>query len=170
MLENLFNLTKETGSDFMNSNNGLDNQHSEESMKMASSTIVDVLQQQLSGGNAQNVMSLLSGNSSIQGNSIVQTIIQTFSGNLMQKFGIGSSEAGNIASSLIPMVLNKFISKTNDPNDSSFDLQGIATSLLSSGGGNTGGLNVSSLMNMFGNNNNNQSGGNDLLGTLGKLF
>lgn len=171
MLENLFDLTKQTGSDFMNSDNGLDNKHSDESMKLASSTITDVLKQQVSNGNGQDVMNLLSGNSSMHGNNVVQTIVQTFAGNLMQKFGIGNTQALGIANQLIPLVMNSFINKTNDPNDSSFDLQSIAGTLLS---GNNGGMNVSSLMNLLGgnnnNNNNNNSGGGDLLNNLSKLF
>ncbi|MCU0429020.1 MAG: DUF937 domain-containing protein [Cytophagaceae bacterium] len=172
MLENLLNLVKETGSDYVNSDNGLDNKHSDEAMKMASSSIMDVLGQQLNGGNAQNVMSLLSGNTNTQGNPVVNMIIQQLSGNIMQKFGIGSAQASGIATTLIPMVLNQFIKKTNDPNDSSFDLQSIAGTLLNQGG-QGGGMNVSSLMNLIGGNNsgnNNSNPGGDLLNSITKLF
>ncbi len=43
-------------------------------------------------------------------------------------------KAGQIAGSLIPMVLKKFVHKTNDPNDKSFDLSSIITSLTGGAG------------------------------------
>ena len=52
----------------------------------------------------------------------------------MKKFNLDQTTATNIASSLLPKVMDSFVKKTNDPNDNSFDLQGIMKSL----GGNSG--------------------------------
>ena len=64
----------------------------------------------------------------------------------MSKFGINESQAGGIVQKLIPIVMSKFASKTNDPNDSSFDLNGIMGAL---GGGKTSGI-LSGLSKIFG--------------------
>ena len=72
---------------------------------------------------------------------------------LMAKFGLDSGAAAGIVQNLIPSVLDKLVSKTNDPNDSSFDINGIFNSLT---GGKTSGLDIGSLVNKF-----NQAGGND---------
>jgi hypothetical protein len=66
--------------------------------------------------------------------------------NLMNKFGINAEQAGGIVSGLIPTVMNSLVKKTNDPNDKSFDLQGIIGSL--SGGAGVDGL-LGGLKKMF---------------------
>ena len=62
---------------------------------------------------------------------------------LMEKFNLNQGQAGNIVSNLLPGVLNNFISKTNDPSDNSFNLQGIFSSLT---GGSTNGLDLQGLL------------------------
>ena len=52
--------------------------------------------------------------------------------------GIDSAQASSIATTLIPSVLQNFVHKTNDPNDKSFDLQGILGSLTGGGQSNAG--------------------------------
>jgi hypothetical protein len=69
------------------------------------------------------------GNTS-SSNPIVGGIIQNFVQNLMSKFGIDSPMASSIAASLIPSILGKLVNKTNDPNDSSIDINGIIGSLM----------------------------------------
>ena len=81
---------------------------------------------------------------------------------LMQKFTLDQNGATNIASSLIPSVLNSLSQKVNDPNDSSFDLQSIISSV--SGG------NISSLINQFTNNNADTKSSNRLIDAFKKLF
>ena len=49
---------------------------------------------------------------------------------LMQKFGLDQGQAGNIAGSLVPNVLQQMVHKTNDPNDSSFDIKGVLGKLV----------------------------------------
>ncbi|MBK6444053.1 MAG: hypothetical protein IPF81_01695 [Bacteroidetes bacterium] len=53
----------------------------------------------------------------------------------MSKFGIDAGQAQNIVNNLVPGVMSKFVQKTNDPNDNSFDIQGILSSLSGTSGG-----------------------------------
>jgi hypothetical protein len=60
----------------------------------------------------------------------------------MEKFVLDSGAAKGIVEKLIPVVMEKFVNKTNDPNDNSFDLGDIVKNLGGSGGigGMLGGL------------------------------
>ena len=73
--------------------------------------------------------------------------MQNVSGNviqdLMKKFNLDHGVASNIAGGLVPNVLQKLVNKTNDTNDSSFDIQGIFNSLSD---GKTGGMDIQSLL------------------------
>jgi hypothetical protein len=64
----------------------------------------------------------------------------------MNKFGLDQNAASGIANNLVPNVMQGLVQKTNDPNDSSFDIQGIFNSLS---GGSTSGFNVQGLLNKF---------------------
>jgi len=76
-------------------------------------------------------------------NPVVQNLSGGVLDNLMNKFGLDRQSAGNIAGNLVPDVLQKLVRKTNDPNDSSFDLSGILNSLSN---GQTQGLNIQNLL------------------------
>ena len=60
---------------------------------------------------------------------VTQNIQGGFVQNLMQQVWIDQGKASSIAASLIPGVLQKLVSKTNDPNDNSFNLSSILGSL-----------------------------------------
>ena len=166
MIDNLINLAKEVGGDYMRTDNGLDNKHVDESLNLAGGSIVDTLKQQISGGNLQGIMDMFGSNAAntAQG-GVMQNAVLNYAGTIANKFGISSEAANNIAGNVIPMIMSKFVSKTNDPNDSSFDIQSIATSLL---GDNAGGFDIQGLLGKFTGGNNN-GGGNDLLGGLGNM-
>lgn len=93
------------------------------------------------------------------GGTVTNNISQQLSGgviqNLMDKFGLDQGAAGNIAGGLIPSVLSNLVSKTNDANDSSFNIQSIFNSLS---GGQTSNMNIAGLLSKV------QGGGLDLDG------
>jgi hypothetical protein len=70
----------------------------------------------------------------------------------MSKFGLSSEKASGVANSLIPGIMNKLVHKTNDPGDSSFNLQGILSSLGGSGldKNHDGKLNLDDVKSLFG--------------------
>jgi len=86
-----------------------------------------------SGGNAAN-------------SPMVKNISDGVAKTLVSKFGISNEQANGIVQSLIPKVMGSLVSKTNDPNDKSFDLNGVIGSLT--GGGASGDL-MGKLKNMF---------------------
>ena len=133
MLDNLIKLVKENAGEAIINNSAIDNKNNDAAIETTASSIMEGLKGQLGSGGISGLTSLFSGGAG--GNSsMIQNITKTVTSNLASIFGISGDAAGNIAKSLIPTVMNKFMSKTNDPNDNSFDLKGIMGSLTSGGG------------------------------------
>jgi uncharacterized protein YidB (DUF937 family) len=188
MLDQLIGLVKQYAGDSIVNNPDIPNEKNEEAMAEASNTVVGGLQNILAGGGLQNILNLFSGGNKsgtagLMQNPIVNMMAGHFMKKLMGKFGVNSSAASNIASSLIPNVLNSLISKTQDPNDNSIDLNSIIRSLT---GGNVetaapaqqesnsgGGFDFQDLLNKFtgggGNSGGGTSGGFDIQDIISKV-
>ena len=157
MLENLFNLIKEQGADDVINNPAIPNEQNNAVLASATSSVAEEFQGELAGGGLQNIMALFEGGgnnagggiSSLMNNPIVGNIISSFTNKLTNQHGIAPDQASGIAGNLIPNVLSNLINKTNNSNDSSFNINGIINSL-------TG-------------NNSNSGGGFDLQGLIGKF-
>jgi hypothetical protein len=156
MLEELFNLVKQQGADTVINNPAIPEDKNNAVLADATHSVADGLQGVLAGGGLQNVLSMFSnggnnsGGSSLLNNPIVSNIISNFTSKLTNNHGIAGNEASGIANSLIPGILSNLVNKTNDPNNSSFDIGGIISSLT--GGGNSAGGNgfdVSRLVSKF---------------------
>lgn len=140
MLEQLKNLIKENASDSIITNPAIPNERNDEALDLAASSIFSGLQNSASSGNIADVQNIFSGGEQAVADSpVTQNIKGNFVENLVKKFGLDHGKAGQIASSLIPIVMSKFVRKTNDPNDKSFDLSSILGSL-------TGGGNISDML------------------------
>jgi hypothetical protein len=140
MLENLFNLIKEQGADAVINNPAIPNEQNNSVIADATHSVASELQGVLAGGGLQSVLSMFgnttSGNSgvgSMLNNPIVSNIISSFTNKLTNNHGIAGDQASGIAQNLIPNVISSLISKTNNPADSSFDINGIISSLTGSG-------------------------------------
>jgi hypothetical protein len=178
MLENLLDLIKQNAGTAIIDNPAIPNEHNDAAVSMASSSIMDGLKNMIASGNTQDVVSLFNH----QGGDIANTpAAQQISGgfiqNLMGKFGLNEGAASGIAASLIPMVLQKLVHKTNDANDSSFDIQGIIGSLVGGGGGQQqpavaggGGLDIQGILSQFTGGGNAGGGGGGILDTLKGLM
>lgn len=133
MLDNLMQLVKEHAGDAIINNPAIPNERNDEAIQTASSGIFDSLKNQLSNGGLDSIKGLFDqGN--VQSNPMVNQISGNVAGELMKKFGLDSNAAGGIVQSLIPTVMEKFVNKTNDPNDSSFDMGDILKNLGGQGG------------------------------------
>lgn len=163
MLDNLFDLVKQQAGEAIINNPAIANERNDDAISSATSSIFDGLKNAAGNGNISDIMSLFNGGGNIANNGILQNIQGGFVGDLMHKFGVDPSTATNIAGTLIPTVLQKFVNKTNDPNDSSFDLQDIISKV---GGGN---LDVQSLIGQFTGGGQSQSGGG-IMDSLKGLF
>jgi hypothetical protein len=161
MLENLQNLIREHAGEAIINNPAIPNERNEEAVADASSSIISGLKTAVANGNTNEVHSLFNNGPAAASTSPVTKNIQAgFAQNLMQKFGLDSGKAGAIAASLIPMVLQKFVQKTNDPNDKSFDLSNVLGSL-------TGGGGLGSIMNGLGGSD---KDGGGIMGKIGGMF
>lgn len=169
MFDNLLDLVKQHAGEAIVNNTNIPNEHNDEAIKMASSSIFDALKGQASGGGIGNLISMFQGGGQAASgsNSMVNGIVSNLASNYAQKFGISPAIANGIASSLIPMVMEKFVNKTNDPNDNSFDLNGIVGSLTGKGGGD-----IASLISQFTGGGQGQNAGNSggLGGLIGSFF
>jgi hypothetical protein len=148
MLENLIDLVKQNAGKSIIDNPAIPNEQNDAAIATAGSSIMDGLKNMISQGNVQDVMALFNTPSQQVGNTAAaQQLSGGFIQNLVEKFGLNQGQASGIAGNLIPQVLQKFVNKTNDPNDSSFDLPGILGNLT--GGQGAGGLNVQDLLGKF---------------------
>ncbi|MBX9784379.1 MAG: hypothetical protein K2X48_13900 [Chitinophagaceae bacterium] len=154
MLEQLFNLVKEQASEPVINNPVIPNEHNDAVVADATDTVFSGIQNAAAGGGLQNILQLFKGGG--QGNSggiagllsnpIVGSLISQFAGKLTGKYNVNSGQASGIAQQLIPSVLSNLVQRTNDPGNSSFDLNGILGSLAGGGGTNGGGLDIGSLV------------------------
>lgn len=156
MLENLEQLVRDHAQDVIVNNSEVPNEQNEAAIQAATGSIFDTLKNQLSSGNiAELAKTFTQGNADAQ-NPVVQQAADSFTDKLAG-FGINAESAKSIGASLIPAIMGKFIQKTNDPNDSSFNIQDVLGKL---GGGSDGKFDLNDVMGMFtGGNNQDQSSG-----------
>jgi hypothetical protein len=175
MLENLLDLIKQHAGEAIVNNPAIPDQHNEAAIASAGSSIMDGLKNMIASGNTQDVVNLFNH----QGGDIANTpAAQQISGgfiqDLMSKFGLGQGAASGIAASLIPTVLSHLVNKTNDPNDSSFNIQSIIGSLVGGGGqqpaAGGGGMNIQNILSQFTGGGNAGAGGGGILDTLKGLM
>ncbi|MBP6625400.1 MAG: hypothetical protein KA198_09535 [Chitinophagaceae bacterium] len=135
MLEQLFNLIQNESQQEIINNPAIPNEHNNHAVGMATDTIFSGLQGALANGGLKDVLGMFTGQSQVSSNNpIVGGMVNNLVGGLMKKFGIDSPAATSIAASIIPSVLGKLVSKTNDPSDNGFDINGIIGALT---GGNS---------------------------------
>lgn len=135
MLEALFGLIKEQGTAAVINNPAVPNEQNNAVLADATHAVASELQGVLASGGLQNVLSLFSngsnnaGGNSLLNNPIVSNIISNFTNKLTANHGIAAEQANGIANNLIPGVLSSLINKTNDPNNSNFDIASVIGSL-----------------------------------------
>lgn len=181
MLDQILDLVKGFGAKEVVENPDVPNEHNNEVLAEATNTVTGGLQNILSGGGLQNIMSLFSSGSnknSLMSNPIVNMMVGHFAGKLMNKFGIQNNKASGIAASLIPNILSGLISKTQDPNNNSFTMDNLLQTLT---GGQSqqvaqqqgGGFSFQNLLNQFtgggGQQQQPQSGGGGIMDLIGSL-
>ncbi|HSZ87716.1 MAG TPA: DUF937 domain-containing protein [Puia sp.] len=139
MLENLINLIEQHADNAVVNNPAIPNEQNNAVISEAGNSIEGTLKNMISQGNLQDVQNLFHNSGNVSSNPATQNITGNFVQSLMDKFGLDQNAANGVASNLIPNVLQSLVSKTNDPNDSSFNLQGIIGQ-LTSGAGAGGGI------------------------------
>ncbi len=184
MLEELFNLVKGTATDSVINNPDVPNEQNNEVVAEATNTVASGLRNMVAGGGLQNIISMFTNSgqigdkSSLLNNPIVNMMIGHFAGKLTSKYNIGGNQANNVASSLIPDVISNLINKTNDPNNSTFSLEGLLNSITGGktaevvqeqqAGGNSG-FNFQDLIGQFTGGGSQSGGGGGLMDIVSKL-
>ncbi|NEU08752.1 hypothetical protein GZH53_10550 [Flavihumibacter sp. R14] len=143
MLENLNNLVREEAEETIVKNPAIPNEKNEEAIQAASGSIEEVLKEKASSGNFGDLSQLFQGGD-FANNPIVNKIKEVFAGKL-GNMGVDGSSAGSVAGGIIPALIEKFVRRTNDPNDKGFDLQ----SMLKQFAGDDGKFDLNDVMGMF---------------------
>ena len=139
MFENLLNLIKENAGEAIINNPAIPNEKNDAAIQTATKSIINGLKGSVRSGGVDVVKQLFQDQGNVNSNPLVQNLSTNVAGDLMKKFGLNSNVASSIVNMLLPIVLSKLVQKTNDPNDSSFNLDDIIGS-LTSGQGKAGGL------------------------------
>ncbi len=165
MLENLLNLVKEFAQDNVVENPDVPNEQNDEVVAEATNAVASGLQTALANGQGQEVLDLFNSKSSSQvmSSPVAQNIQGGFLDSITSKLGINKNVAIGLATTLIPIVISKLVKRSADPNNSSFDIGGIISS-LTGGGGNSGGGGIGNLISQF------TGGGNSGGGDIGSLI
>jgi hypothetical protein len=131
MLEQLFSLIQQEGQNDIINNSNIPNVDNNQAIGIATESVFSGLQNVLANGGLDQVMGLFSGNAAVnESNPLVGGIMNQFVNNIMDRLGLESGVAKSIAMSLIPMVLGKLVSRTNDSNNNQFDINNILGTLL----------------------------------------
>lgn len=132
MLEELFNLVKSSAGGSVINNPHVPNEQNNEVVAEATNTVASGLRNMVAGGGLENILSLFNqgGNGKgLMSNPIVNMMIGHFAGKLMNNYNMNGQQANHVAQSLIPDVMSNLINKTNDPNNSSFTIEGLLNSI-----------------------------------------
>jgi hypothetical protein len=143
MIQNLFNLVKENANELIVNNPVIDNKNKDDAISETGNVIVDVLRKEISAGNISGLTQILKSNGILTTNPIINSMIEKLGLSLSSKFNLEPEKSNQIASQLIPKVMEQLIIKTNDPDDDSFTPNGLLNDI---GGDGIGGI----ILNLFG--------------------
>ena len=181
MLKELFNLVKGSAQESVIDNPDVPNERNNDVVAEATNTVASGLRNIVAGGGLQSILSLFGGGSQQSGsgllnNPIVSMMVGHLSEKLMSKHNLNSPQASNVAGSLIPNVISSLINKSNDPNNNSFSLESLLSSITGGrsseivqeqSSGNAG-FNLPDLISQFGGGGG-QSGGGGLMDIVTKM-
>lgn len=136
MLEQILDLVKQSSQNTVVANPDVPNESNNAVMAEAAKTITGGLQNVISGGGLQSILSMFTGGGQGQGqqsilsNPIVSMMIGHLANNLVRKLNLSPAVANGISNNLIPSVLNNLIGKTqsNAPEDNGFNLTDLISS------------------------------------------
>lgn len=171
MLEQLMGLIQDHSQEAIVKNPAIPNEKNQDAMQTIMSSVTNGLKNQVVGGQGGlgALTSLLGGQTglsagSLMSNPIVANIAQQAITSLMQKFGLDKTAAAGIVSQVLPNVMNSLITKTNDPNDTSFNLNDITGAFAD------GQFDMNDVKNIAGKFMSENGGGSGVGGMLGGLF
>jgi len=137
MLDKILDLVKNQAASAITQNPEVPAEKRQAAVETTTSTILDELKGQLTGGNLSNVLSMFGGSAGSTNNlssSIQNSVISA----LAEKVGLNKGVATTIAATVVPALIGLISKKHNDPNDS-FDIGSLVSS-FTKGDGKSGGL------------------------------
>ncbi|MCF1715122.1 DUF937 domain-containing protein [Flavihumibacter sp. RY-1] len=143
MIENLLNLIRENAGESIINNPDIPNERNDEAIQATGASILSGLQGMMAQGNVKEVLGIFAQGQVDQNNPVVQNLSGNVISDMMGRFGMDQGKAGSLVGSLLPMILNQLISRTNDPSNNGFSLDGLFGQLS---GGRTSGMNLEGLV------------------------
>ena len=139
MVEQIAELVKKYGQQSVIDNPDVPNTLNNQIMEAATTTITGGLQNMLSGGGLESLISMFTGqqrNTGIRGNPIVNMMVGHLANKLAGSLNLNPALANAIANNIIPSVVNSLINNTrsNDPSNDSYDLNDLIASLTGGNG------------------------------------
>lgn len=130
MIEQLSQLMNQLGQEAVVKNNSVPNELNDKVINEAQNSLFSGLQDLIKDGGADKFANLLQGNNASKAdNPIVKGLIEKVSGNLNKNCNLDNAASNNVASNLIPQVLDSLLGKAKDPNQKGFELSDIIGSL-----------------------------------------
>jgi len=156
MLEQILELVKQQGQQSVVENQNVPNNLNNQVMAEAASTITGGLQNILSGGGLQGILSLFGQgqgkSSNLLSNPVVAMMVGHLANNLVKKMNLSPAVANGISNNLIPGVLNNLVSRTvsNAPQDNGFNIGSLIGAFTGGGQQSSGGgIDLQGLLNQF---------------------
>ena len=134
LLDKITNIVQDYSDDAIVKNPAIPNEKNDLAIKETASSLMNQLAGTASEGKG-NLLDLFKDDNDLHSNPTVHKITNGVAGDLTKKLGISGSAASDIVSKIIPVILAKLRSKTNDPNDKDFDIGDILSSLTKGRGG-----------------------------------
>ena len=126
MLENLIQLVKENAGEAIINNPAIPNELNDSAIESTAGSIFDSLKNQFAGGGGTDMITnLLQGDQNAGSSPVTSGVLSDTISGLVSKLGISQEAAAGVVSQILPKVIDSLKSKTNDPNDNSFDFEGI---------------------------------------------
>lgn len=169
MIDQIIALVKDQATDYFIQNPDVPNEHAGAAANAASDSILEVIQQQIMGGNVGVIQQLMGvGANNAGGNNdmmaaIIQQATGLLSGKLQNQVGVNANAASSAAGGLIPVILGAVMDKFRSPApaDAGFDIGSLINLVLGGGGLNNQNANM---QNNNAQNNNPLGGLSDILG------
>ena len=146
MLDQLLDIVREQAEDKIVRNPDIDDRHNEGAIQDAMATISQGLLGRIAEGGLEDVLDIFSQKSSNTANPLVGKITEQFTQQLGAKYNLSSDKAGGIAGSLIPIIIDRFVNRTNDNGVSGIDLNSVFGMLT---GDKDGKIDFGDVMNRF---------------------
>jgi hypothetical protein len=146
MFDKIVDLIRNNASGAVVNNPAIPNEKNETAIRQGSNSIIETLKGALASGRLNDVLGYFKNGGS-GNNDLINEATVNYSRDLQTQVGLDEKQATDVATKVIPASMTQLANKTNDPSDSSFNIQEIFNQLS---GGKTGGLNIQNLLSKFG--------------------